>query len=80
MATGTIRYWAAARAAAGVNEEMYDGATLADVLAAASERRDAQFARVLSACSFLVQGTRAGPGTPLAEGDVIEVLPPFAGG
>lgn len=80
MATGTIRYWAAARAAAGTPEEPYDGARLVDVLDAARSGRDAEFARVLSACSFLVQGVRAGPDAALADGDIIEVLPPFAGG
>jgi molybdopterin converting factor small subunit len=80
MAVGTIRYWAGARAAAGTSEEAYDGATLAEVLAAARDRRDAEFARVVSSCSFLVQGTRADPDKALADGDVIEVLPPFAGG
>jgi len=80
MATGTIRYWAAARAAAGTAEEPYDGTSLGDVLEAARSGRNPEFARVLSACSFLVQGLRAGPDTALAEGDIIEVLPPFAGG
>lgn len=80
MASGTIRYWAAARAAAGTAEEPYDGASLGEVLAGASRGRDAHFARVLSSCSFLVQGIRATPTTPLTDGDVIEVLPPFAGG
>ncbi len=80
MVTGTIRYWAAARAAAGIAEEPYAGTTLADVISAAGERHGADLARVLSACSFLVGGVRAVPQTQLAEGDVIEVLPPFAGG
>ena len=32
MAKGLIRYWAAARAAAGVDEEPYDAATLGQAL------------------------------------------------
>jgi len=80
MATGTIRYWAAARAAAGTTDEPYAGTTLGDVIDAAKAQRGDQFARVLSACSFVVQGVRAGPETQLRDGDVIEVLPPFAGG
>jgi sulfur-carrier protein len=82
--TGTIRYWAAAREAAGVAEEPYDASTLADALAAAAATRDERFGRVLRRSSYLVDGTPVGTRAPssveLAEGAVIEVLPPFAGG
>ena len=40
-----IRYWAAARAAAGVDEEAWDGDTVAELLAAARASRDAGFLR-----------------------------------
>jgi len=80
MARGTIRYWAAARAAAGTPEEPYDGSTLADVLAVAVEAHGPALARVLSVASFLVDGVRSDPGALLADGATIEVLPPFAGG
>ncbi|SDP22713.1 MoaD/ThiS family protein [Actinacidiphila guanduensis] len=85
-AAGTIRYWAAAKAAAGTAEEPYRAATLADALAAARERhaRQPEFARVLLRCSFLVDGTPVGArdhaAVPLPEGGTVEVLPPFAGG
>ncbi|MEE1930417.1 MoaD/ThiS family protein [Streptomyces sp. TRM 70351] len=83
---GTIRYWAAAKAAAGVAEEPYQAATLAEALDAARARHAARpdFARVLPRCSFLVDGdpvgTRAHDAVRLAEGGTVEVLPPFAGG
>lgn len=83
---GVIRYWAAAKAAAGVPEEPYRAATLADALAAARERHAAgpRFAEVLGVCSFLVDGepvgTRDHATVRLAEGGTVEVLPPFAGG
>jgi sulfur-carrier protein len=86
MARGVIRYWAAARDAAGTVEEPYDAATLAEALAAARERHAGQprFARVLTICSYLVDGDpvggRAHDAVPLADGGVVEVLPPFAGG
>ncbi|MHC0429566.1 MoaD/ThiS family protein [Streptomyces sp. O3] len=84
MATGTIRYWAAAKSAAGVAEEPYDAATLADALDAARLRHSGELERVLLRCSFLVDGdpvgTRAHETVPLAEGGTVEVLPPFAGG
>ena len=80
MAAGTIRYWAAARAAAGLAEEPWAGTTLGEVLAAAADRHGPELARVLSVASFLVDGTRARSESALADGATIEVLPPFAGG
>jgi molybdopterin converting factor small subunit len=84
MAKGTIRYWAAARAAAGADAEPYDASTLAEALRAAVERHGAELARVVSRSSFLIDGhpvgTRAHEGVSLPEDGTIEVLPPFAGG
>lgn len=80
MARGTLRYWAAAKAAAGVADETYDAGTLADALEAAGRRHGPELTRVLVRCSFLVDGSRAGPDAALPEGGVVEVLPPFAGG
>lgn len=80
MARTTLRYWAAAKAAAGVGEESYDASTLGDVLAAAGGRHGDQLRRVLARCAFLVDGVRAGPDTRLHDGATVEVLPPFAGG
>ncbi len=83
---GVIRYWAAARAAAGVGEEPYRAATLAEALTAARGRHAGapRFAEVLAICSFLVDGepvgTRDHATVRLAEGGTVEVLPPFAGG
>lgn len=86
MQPGTIRYWAAARGAAGVAEEDYHEETLGDALDAARARHSdtPEFDRVLQRCSFLVDGDPAGardPYTiPLSGGGTVEVLPPFAGG
>jgi len=80
MARGTIRYWAAARAAAGVPEEAYAGETLADVLATAVRAHGPELARVFAVASFLVDGVRTDPSASLVDGCVVEVLPPFAGG
>ena len=86
MARGTIRYWAAAKAAAGVDEEPYEAVTLADALAhaARADGRDGDFGRVIARSSFLVDGEPVGrrphEDVRLPEGGVVEVLPPFAGG
>jgi molybdopterin synthase sulfur carrier subunit len=80
VAAGTIRYWAAARAAAGVAEEPYVGDTLGSVLDQAAAAHGPALARVLTVASFLVDGTRTGRDGELPDGATIEVLPPFAGG
>ncbi|CCK29176.1 hypothetical protein BN159_4797 [Streptomyces davaonensis JCM 4913] len=84
MAKVTVRYWAGAKAAAGIGEESYDAATLADVLAAVRERHPGELTRVLLRCSFLIDGdpvgTRGHETVRLADGGTVEVLPPFAGG
>ena len=84
----TVHYWAAARAAAGVDGDTFavDGpVTLADVLAmVAAARPSPALARVIDACAVLV-GERPTGARPPAEvrvepGDTVEFLPPFAGG
>jgi sulfur-carrier protein len=83
-ATVTIRYFAAARAAAGVESEpleLPDGGTVEHTLAAIRERHGAELARVLERCSFLLDEVvvrdRA---ARVPAGATIDVLPPFAGG
>jgi molybdopterin converting factor small subunit len=86
MAKVTIRYWAAAKEAAGLPEESVDAETLRDALnaAVASRRPDTRLAAVIARSSFLVDadpvGRAAKESIVLDEGAVIEVLPPFAGG
>lgn len=82
----TVRYWAAARAAAGVAEEKIAAATLAEALGRlhAAHSSSTRFEQVLAVCSFLVGdqpvGSRDPASVALSPGDVLEVLPPFAGG
>ena len=91
MAIVTLRYWAAAKDAAGVAEEKVDAPTLAaalaEGLAAARDRpgdRGDRLRLVMARSSFLVNGDPAGTRAPesvvLPDDAVIEVLPPFAGG
>jgi sulfur-carrier protein len=96
MATVTMRYWAAAKHAAGVAEETISAETLGDALAAALAGREppgpstaragdgAALRAVLARSSFLVDGAPVGNRAPdsvlLTESAVVEVLPPFAGG
>ena len=76
-----VRYFAAARQAAGCDEESLDGGGgLAGLVAQLSARGD-PLASVLVRCSFLVDGVRRDrTGEPLPEGSLVDVLPAFAGG
>lgn len=85
MAIVTMRYWAAAKDAAGVSEQSVTADTLAEALAAVTRSGDRAVLRaVLARSSFLVDaapvGRRAAESIQLQDGNVIEVLPPFAGG
>jgi sulfur-carrier protein len=86
MAKVTIRYWAAAKEAAGVQEESVEAVTLGDLLNAvvATRKPDRRLADVLARSSFLVNADPVGRADRssilLDDGAVVEVLPPFAGG
>jgi molybdopterin synthase sulfur carrier subunit len=77
----TVRYFAAARAAAGVGTEDVPAGSLKELVDALELRHGAPLARVLTACSFLVDGLSCRePATTLTEASTVDVLPPFAGG
>ena len=83
----TLRFWAAAREAAGLAEERGPVSTLFTVLEHSVRSRGpagSRLALVLTRCSFLVDGEPVGVRDPrtiaLASGSVVDVLPPFAGG
>ena len=79
--TVTVRYFAGARAAAGVDTEAREAATLDELVGQLIGTHGEQLARVLTACSFLVDGTSTRDrALSLAPGAVVDVLPPFAGG
>jgi len=82
MAVGTVRYWAAAKAAAGVAEEPFEAATLGELVKKITRNPDLE--RVLGRSSFLIDGNPAGKrdldSIELPDGATVEVLPPFAGG
>jgi sulfur-carrier protein len=86
-----IRYFAAARAAAGVEEEQYElppGATVESLLAAVLDVARPEppvgtppLPRILSRSSFLLNEVAVRDHTTVLNADdVVDVLPPFAGG
>ena len=80
-ATVTVRYFAGARAAAGVDTETRDAGTLDELVGQIVGAHGEKLERVLTACSFLVDGTQTRDRSlTLAPGTTVDVLPPFAGG
>lgn len=82
-ATVTVRYFAAARAAAGMDAEVRTlpaGARVADLLTELSAGNP-ELDRVLQQCSYLCDGTAVRDVAAVLEsGQTLDVLPPFAGG
>jgi molybdopterin synthase sulfur carrier subunit len=79
--TVTVRYFAGARAAAGVDTEAREAATLEELVGQIVGDHGDRLERVLTACSFLVDGTSTRDrAVALSPGAVVDVLPPFAGG
>jgi sulfur-carrier protein len=77
-ATVTVRYWAGAKRAAGVESESLTAASVGDLRRQLEQRPE--LAKVASVASFLVDGRQADESTALHDGAEVDVLPPFAGG
>lgn len=86
-----VRFFAAAKASTGVAEASFASETLASLI----EELPARFSvsaseaappmrELLARCSFLVRGARVdqteAAACVLTDADVVDVLPPFAGG
>ncbi|MET0865575.1 MAG: MoaD/ThiS family protein [Nakamurella sp.] len=84
MVTVTVRYFAAARAAAGTAQEQITSRatpSVGAVLAIAADRHGAQLGKVLQRCSYLLDAVAVhSTDAPVGDGQVLDVLPPFAGG
>jgi molybdopterin synthase sulfur carrier subunit len=85
----TVRYWAAAKSAAGVDSDVLEvtepttlAAVLSRVLALHADRP--KLHDVVGVCSVLVGDRPVGGYEPeevtVKPGDIVELLPPFAGG
>lgn len=80
----TVRYFAGARAAAGVTSEVLDlpdDARVSDALDSMRLRHGDDLKRVLDACSVLLDAVAVRDlDAPLPVGAELDILPPFAGG
>jgi sulfur-carrier protein len=81
-ATITVRYFAAARAAAGVETEPLEvSGTVDDAIRAIRERHGTGLGRVLDRCSYLLDEIAVRDRSAVVPaGATLDVLPPFAGG
>lgn len=75
-----IRYFAAAAEAAGREAEALEAGTVGELRAAMVRRHGGDLERVLRRCAVLVSGVRAEDAAAVGADDVVDVLPPFAGG
>ncbi len=79
----TVRYFAAARAAAGIETETLrcPTGTTVHTLVDGLAQRGPQLAKVLARCSFLRDGVAVrDKNVVLRTKETVDVLPPFAGG
>ena len=74
-----VRYFAAAAEATGLDTEHRPEKTLGALRAAVSSEYPG-LGGILPRCAVLVAGARVDDDTPLAEDELVDVLPPFAGG
>ncbi|MDR0849018.1 MAG: MoaD/ThiS family protein [Propionibacteriaceae bacterium] len=81
MSEALVRYFAAARATAGTNEEhVKANRQLGDILAELGHRHGPDFQQVAARCSYLVDSHRFDAQDLVPAGATVDVLPPFAGG
>lgn len=75
----TVRYFAAAAEAAGVDTEQVRSGSAGEVAAGLVAQHPA-LAAVLGRCALLADGVRVEGDDLVAAGATLDVLPPFAGG
>ncbi len=76
----TLRLFATIRVAAGTGRDQVPGSTVAEVVAAASDRYGESFAELVPICRVWVNGEAAESDTVVTETDEVALLPPVSGG
>ncbi|PYY61444.1 MoaD/ThiS family protein [Curtobacterium sp. MCSS17_011] len=77
----TIRFFAAARAAVGVDSLTTTGPTIDGALREIDAADPSRWSALQERCSYLVDGvTTRDRATSLSGVEVVDVMPPFAGG
>lgn len=76
-----VRYFAAAAEAAGTQHEVIEAATVGELRAWMIAEHGPDLERVLTRCALLIDGRRTDDdAAAVGPTDVVDVLPPFAGG
>ncbi len=75
-----LRLFAQVREAAGTGAADFDGDTVGEVVAAASDAFGPDFRALLSTCRVWVNGEPALDGDPVTGSDEVALLPPVSGG
>lgn len=75
-----VRYFAQAREAAGVGQEVLPGLTVGEVLDAAVTRHGEHFAAVLATAAAWLDGEPADRADPVTDEAEVAILPPVSGG
>ncbi len=75
-----LRLFASVRVAAGTGKLDVPGATVGDVLAAATETFGDEFAGVASTCRVWLNGEAAVAADAVTDDDEVALLPPVSGG
>jgi molybdopterin synthase sulfur carrier subunit len=75
-----VRYFAGAAEAAGTEAEQLAARTVGELRTLMIAAHGDELEQVLERCSILVDGVRSDDGAAIAPSDVVDVLPPFAGG
>ncbi|WP_062133001.1 MoaD/ThiS family protein [Demequina aestuarii] len=76
----TVRLFAAAAEAAGVDESQVSATTVGEVRAQLLDAHGAGLEAVLRQCAVVVAGHRRADDATIPAGATVDVLPPFAGG
>lgn len=76
----TVRYFAGAAEAAGLEAEPLAAGTASELRRAMVAAHGTTLARVLERCSLLADGVRLDGDAAVPDGATVDVLPPFAGG
>lgn len=79
--TATVRLFAGAAEAVGADQVASPAPTVGELLAELDGLGGPGTLAVLNRCAVVVAGARAeGVDTPIPDGVIVDVLPPFAGG
>lgn len=76
----TVRLFAAAAEAAGVDEAQVSATTVGELRAQLVAAHGDELARVLPQCAIMIAGRRSADDVVIPPAATVDVLPPFAGG